>query len=86
MLRLHNVSGVARGHSEAIYLVSLVRRTKKQDRPNRPDEPNPRHALLDVGLEADPHSSNIEVEDQRIAISIWTFPLDALAIQRFGRG
>jgi ribosomal protein S10 len=39
----------------------------------------------DVGLEADSHFSNFEMEGHRSAIRIWTFPPDALAIQRFGR-
>jgi hypothetical protein len=40
----------------------------------------------DVGVKAHSHFSNFEKEDRRIAIRIWTFPPDALTIQRFGRG
>ena len=39
----------------------------------------------DVGVEADSLFSNFEMEGHRRAIRIWTFPPDALAIQRFGR-
>ena len=39
-----------------------------------------------VGVKADSHFSNFEMEGHRRAIRIWTFPSDALAIQRFGRG
>jgi len=40
----------------------------------------------DVGVKADSHFSNFEMEGHRRAIRIWTFPPDALTIQRFGRG